>query len=315
MLYYHTPFLKSHAAALAIWCASTSICAADVPSVVTDIPPIHSLVAQVMQGLGTPSVLISGNASPHGYSMRPSQAVALASADLIFWVGPELTPWLETSVNVLANDASVTALLHTKGTKTLEFHVANETSENSSVDDHEEHDHNHDGHDPHAWLDPKNAILWLQIIADQLSQEDAENASSYQQNAQSAKNRIANLIPHLEEQLISASQKNIIVYHDAFQYFERFFGLKTVATIVLNDASQPSPARLTDAKAKLHENEVVCVFTEAQFNSGLVNVLIEGTNVKTAPLDPLGATLKLGPDLYNETLNKLADNISSCVSR
>ena len=219
MLYYHISLSKRVAAAFTIWCASTSACVADVPNVVTDIPPIHSLVAQVMQGLGTPSALVSGNASPHGHSMRPSQAAALASADLVFWVGPELTPWLETSLDVLANDAKVTAMLHTTGTKTLEFRVENEFSEDSTIEEHEEHDHLHEGLDPHAWLNPDNASLWLQVIADQLSQHDMENADIYQQNAEAAKNRIAILIPSLRERLKSASMENIIVYHDAFQYF------------------------------------------------------------------------------------------------
>ncbi len=315
MLYYHISLSKRVAAAFTIWCASTSACVADVPNVVTDIPPIHSLVAQVMQGLGTPSALVSGNASPHGHSMRPSQAAALASADLVFWVGPELTPWLETSLDVLANDAKVTAMLHTTGTKTLEFRVENKFSEDSTIEEHEEHDHLHEGLDPHAWLNPENASLWLQVIADQLSQHDMENADIYQQNAEAAKNRIAILIPNLKDRLKSASMENIIVYHDAFQYFEKFFDLKTVGTIVLNDASQPSPARLSQVQAKLQDAKVVCVFTEAQFNSGLVNVVIEGTNVKTATLDPLGAGVELGPDLFGEILSKLADEISSCVSR
>ncbi|MCO4823739.1 MAG: zinc ABC transporter substrate-binding protein [Amylibacter sp.] len=318
MLYYHTSPPRRFAAAFAIWCTSISACVADVPSVVTDIPPIHSLVAQVMQGLGTPSVLISGNTSPHGYSMRPSQAASLASADLVFLVGPELTPWLETSLGTLANDATVTALLHTKGTNTLEFRVPDEFTEDAETtehqDHHDDHDHGHEGLDPHAWLNPDNANLWLQVIADQLSQHDVENANIYQGNAQAAKNRIANLVPRLKAQLEIAGKENIIVYHDAFQYFEKFFDLKTVGTIVLNDASQPSPARLSEVKAKLHDEKVACVFTEAQFNSGLVDVVIEGTTVKTASLDPLGGALELGPELFGEILSDLADEISSCVA-
>lgn len=149
---------------------------ADVPKVAVDITPVHSLVARVMQGVGAPSLIVAPGASPHEYNLRPSEAQALQSADLVFWVGPDLTPWLENAIETLAGDASVVALMDADGTTELamrenalfEPHRHGEADHEGEHDadhamDHESHDHgdhadehadgheghDHDGHDGH----------------------------------------------------------------------------------------------------------------------------------------------------------------------
>lgn len=114
---------------------------ADVPSVAADITPVHSLVARVMEGVGVPNLIVQSGASPHGYSLRPSEAAALQEADLVFWVGEDLTPWMEDAVDTLATNASVTTLLEADGITLLDFR------EGALF---EAHDHDHDDHDDHG---------------------------------------------------------------------------------------------------------------------------------------------------------------------
>ena len=134
---------------------------ADVPNVAVDIAPVHSLVARVMEGVGEPNLIVQPGASPHEYSLRPSEAAALQDADLIFWIGENLTPWMKDAVGTLATNASVTTLLETDGTTLLDFregalfeaHDHDHGDEEHGHDDHgdEEHaegdEHGHDDHD------------------------------------------------------------------------------------------------------------------------------------------------------------------------
>lgn len=138
--------------------ASTAL--ADVPNVAVDIAPVHSLVTRVMDGVGMPSLIVQPGASPHEYSMRPSEAAALQDADLVFWMGEDLAPWMANALDTLSGDASVTALLDADGTTLLDFregalfeahshdHGSHEDHDGHSHDDHShDHDHSHDGHE------------------------------------------------------------------------------------------------------------------------------------------------------------------------
>ncbi len=135
---------------------------AEAPNVAADLAPVHSLVARVMQGVGQPSLIVAPGASPHEYSLRPSEAAALQDADLVFWVSPDLTPWLDSAIETLAGGATVTELLEVDGTTELPFREgalfevhAHANTEHADEDhgDHD-HDHAHDAkHDDHGHKD------------------------------------------------------------------------------------------------------------------------------------------------------------------
>ena len=147
---------------------------ADVPSVAVDIAPVHSLVARVMEGVGEPELVIPPGASPHEYNLKPSEARALQEAEIVFWLGEDLTPWLASAIETLSEGAAVTELLDGEGTVLFEFRES-ALFEGHEDDNHHEHGHEekqhshgdhaegaHDGHDhgehdPHAWLSPDNA--------------------------------------------------------------------------------------------------------------------------------------------------------------
>ena len=326
---------------------------AEVPAVVADIPPVHSLVAMVMGDLGTPDLLVQPGASPHGYSLRPSEARALDRARAVFWIGESLTPWLESAVGALAGDARLVELMDVEGTTRLGFrdgatfeahdhdhaghghddgqghagHDAHDHEEGhdedldedqAQKDDHDGHDHadhgqDHHGHDPHAWLDPQNATLWLDAIATELSGLDPENAAVYRANAEAGKQSLNALTTEITARLDPVRGGNFVVFHDAYQYFETRFDIPAAGSITLSDASDPSPARIEEIHAKVQDLGIACAFTEPQFNPDLVRTVFQGTEATTGVMDPLGADLSPGAELYPQLIRNLAESLVSCL--
>ena len=308
---------------------------ADVPQVATDIAPVHSLVARVMEGVGEPSLIVRPGASPHGYAMRPSEARAVQGADAIFWVGPELEPWLEDALASLAPDAETVELLDLPGTQRLEFRTGatfaphdNGHDHDHGGDDHDahahddedhqhahahDHDHAHDGLDPHAWLDPENGKAWLDAIAATLAELDAENADAYAANADAGKAEIDAAADEAREILAPLSDLRFVVFHDAYQYFETRFGLSAAGAIALSDASDPSPARIEEVRNTVLDLGVTCVLAEPQFNQGLVQTVAEGSEVSSGVIDPMGSLIETGPDFFPTLIRTVAEELAACA--
>ena len=312
------------------------------PRVATDVAPVQSLVTQVMAGVAEPELVIQRGASPHNYSLRPSEAATLENADVVFWVGDELTPWLTDALGNMAGDAETVALLHHEGTLRYDFrdrvlasaegadahdehdgHDEHDHGSHDEHDGHEEHDHDgHDGHDehdhagadPHAWLDPVNAQHWLGVIADTLARQDPANAERYQANAEAARDRIDGLISEVRGAVEPVHDQAFIVFHDAYQYFERRFDMNTVGAISLSDARDPGPAHIAEIQSIVAEQDVQCVFAEPQFNPALVETVLEGTEARTGVLDPLGSEIPADGDYYTTLIRQLGDRLATCLA-
>ncbi|MGE4660202.1 MAG: zinc ABC transporter substrate-binding protein [Arenicellales bacterium] len=294
---------------------------AEVPRVVADIAPIHSLVSMVMDGVGEPQLLIPQNASPHHYSMRPSEAKALQEADLAVYVGHDMTPWLEPLFETVATSADVLDLSEVDEVLLLSYREGPVFDEHEGHEDHEEegHDdhagHDHDGTDPHMWLDPVNATLWLDAIASKFGRIDPQNANRYIANAESGKERIAQATHRIEDYLVPVHNQEFLVFHDAFQYFEKRFGIAAVGSISLGDASKPSSRRLRELKHLFEERGINCVLSEPQFSSDLIDNVFGDHKLRFGVVDPVGLDLKLGPSLYPEVLENIALGIAQCVKQ
>ncbi|KGM86672.1 ABC-type Zn2+ transport system, periplasmic component/surface adhesin [Roseovarius mucosus DSM 17069] len=313
---------------------------AEAPRVATDIAPVHSLVARVMQGAGAPDVLVRPGASPHGYAMRPSEAAALEAADLVFWMGEGLTPWLEGAIDSLAGEAHVVALLGAADSRVLPFREGVEFAAHDHGDDHGETEHGHDAHaekeagheeahthdhdhghedahahdgaDPHAWLDPANAIVWLGLIAEELAEHDPANAALYAANAEAAATEIAALSAEIAAQLAPVQDRPFLVFHDAYQYFEAAFGVTAAGAIALSDAVAPGPARIAALREMAEARGVACVFSEPQFDPKLVETVF-GDVAAHGVLDPMGSQVAMGPSLYPQTLRDMAGAMVACL--
>ncbi len=298
---------------------------AQAPRVATDIAPVHALAAQVMAGVGTPDLLVMPKASPHSYALRPSQAQALQQADLVIWIGPQLTPWLAKPLTALAGDAGQLVLLAAEGTVVHDFRAGldlghgdhedhdHDTDGHQEHDDHDHEDHDHRGDvDPHAWLDPENGKVWLSLIAGKLAALDPDNAAVYRANADRARAELDVVSAEIAQILEPVRARPFVTFHDAYQYFETRFGLAFAGAVSLGDATDPSPARLTALAAVLREDNIRCAFSEPQFDDRLLLAATEQGDLQIGSLDPMGSQLQPGPDLYARLLRAMANSLASC---
>ncbi len=313
------------AAGLAAFLAMASVttsgqAATDDLNVVATIKPIHALVAQVMGDTGQPRLLVGGAASPHTYSLKPSDARALNAARVVFRVSEEIEPFTRKIVASLPTSVTVVTLAHAPGLKLLDKRRGDTfEAHDHGHDDHGKHEHGHTDHDAgpvrdgHVWLDPQNAIAMVGEIARALSEAAPEHAAVFEANAKTTIAGIDALAQEIEVALTPLKGKSFVVFHDAYQYFERRFGLMAAGAITVSPDVQPSAKRLSEIRGKIKMLGVACVFAEPQFKSKLVATVIEGTDAKAGTLDPEGAAVEPGSGAYAALLRNLANGLTSCL--
>ena len=321
--------------------AASSAFANDGLKVVTSIKPVYSLASALTEGTDTnTTLLVKGAASPHTYNMAPSEARALQQADVIFWIGPALEHFLEKPLTALGGNAEIVELEDAPGVETLApreggafeahdhdhgEHADHDEHDHEHADhdddDHDEHDHDHDEAehhhgevDPHMWLDPENAKAFAAEMTQALADADPANASTYEANLAKLDTKLDNLTTEIAGELAEANPKPYVVFHDAYHYYGHRFGVEAAGSITVNPEAPPSAARIREIQEKLTELGTACVFSEPQFPPKVINVVTEGTDTYVGTLDPLGADLKDGPDLYFELLNNLTDNLVACFN-
>lgn len=304
---------------------------ADAPNVVVSIKPIHSLVASIMQGVGEPALIVEGAASPHTYSLKPSNAAALQDADVVFWVGHGLEAFLEKPLEALGNGATIVELEDAPGLEKLPFreggafeahdheHEGAESDHDHGEADHhdsggEAHDHGHgEAFDTHLWLDPLNAKAMAVQIEKTLATADPSNAVTYEANLAALNANIDALNKEIVDTIAPVKDKPFVVFHDAYQYFERRYGVRVVGSITVSPETMPGAERISEIQQKVKSLGATCVFAEPQFEPKLVNVVIEGTQAKAGTLDPEAATLAEGSTLYFDLMRLIATSLKQCL--
>ena len=285
--------------------------AAEVPQVVVTLKPIHALVSGVMQGVGEPSLLLSGGESPHTYSLKPSQMKQLQQAQLIVWVGSAIESFLVKPLQTVSKEVRQLSLLEVQG---LHLHKARR----GGIWE-EEHEHHADAAtdkdhlDQHIWLDPRNAQLIVQAVSEQLQQLDPAHSSRYAENANRLNARLDALDKNLMQQLKPFRTVALMVFHDAYQYFEERYGLNVVGAISISPENRPSAKRLHQLRERIQTAQVRCVFSEPQFEPSLITPLIENTQVKRGVLDPNGMDLAVGSEAYFSLLMNLTNAVKTCA--
>jgi zinc transport system substrate-binding protein len=306
--------------------------------VTATIKPIHALVAQVMEGVGTPSLLVQGAASPHTYALKPSDARALNHADVFFRVSESVEPFTRKIVTALPKAVRTVTLADAPGVEelairtgeTFEAHDHDHEDGHDHDDGHDHaHEHDQDGHDHaaekhddhahetrdgHVWLDPENARKMVAEIARVLSEASPADAEKFKANAARADAALVALQAEIARDLEPLKGKPYVVFHDAYQYFERRFGLSAVGSITVSPEAQPSAKRLTEIRKKLTTLSASCVFAEPQFQAKLVAAVTEGTTARSGTLDPEGARVEPGPGAYDTLLRNLATGLKSCLA-
>jgi zinc transport system substrate-binding protein len=294
-----------------------------------------------MDGVGKPDLIVDGYASPHGFSMKPSHAKMLQNADLIFWVGEDLENFLEKPLASIAKKAEKIELINSHDLQVLKFRERNIFDEHDDhdhghkkkkkddhddhddhghkkkkKDDHDDHDdHGHEGHahgeyDPHIWLDPINAKAMLNEMAEHLIENDPKNEAKYKSNLANALKDIDQLIIDVMTDL--SSSVSSIVFHDAYQYFEERFNVNVLGAFTVNTDVMPGAEQLAEIREIIEHDKVACIFSEPQFNPDIIKAVAKDMKIKTGVLDPLGATLDPGKDLYFKLIRNMSASFKGC---
>ena len=324
--------------------------------VVVSIKPIHSLASYLMEGVGTPNLIVDGYASPHGFAMKPSHAKMLQEADLIFWVGEGLENFLEKPLKSIARKAEKIELLEIKALKKLKFREKNifdehddhghkedehddhgheedghKEDDHDNHDNHDDHGHEEDGHkeddhdnhddhghedhahgdyDPHIWLDPINAKTILNEMVEHLIENDEKNAPIYKKNLDKALRDIDKLISEVKSEL--NKDISFIVFHDAYQYFEERFNVTVLGAFTVNTDVMPGAEQLSEIREIIEHDKISCIFSEPQFNPDIIKTVAKDMEIKTGVLDPLGATIDSGKDLYFDLIRNMSKSFKGC---
>jgi zinc transport system substrate-binding protein len=310
--------------------------------VVASIKPIHSLASYLMDGIGKPDLIVDGYASPHGFAMKPSHAKMLQEADIIFWVGEDLENFLVKPLSSIAKKAEKIELMEIKGLEILKFRERNifddhdhdehgHDDHGKKEDDHDDHghddhgkkeddhdDHGHDDHeghahgefDPHIWLDPVNAKVILKEMAEHLIENDEKNSATYKKNLAKALKDIDKLIKDTKSELNKSVAS--IVFHDAYQYFEERFNVNILGAFTVNTDVMPGAEQLAEIREIIEHDKVACVFSEPQFNPDIIKAVAKDMDIKTGVVDPLGATLNPGKDLYFDLIRNMSASFKNC---
>ena len=311
--------------------------------VVASIKPIHSLASYLMDGIAKPDLIVDGYSSPHGFALKPSHAKMLQNADIIFWVGEDLENFLVKPLNSIAKKAEKIELMEIKGLEKLKFRERNifdgheghdehgHDEDGHKEDDHDEHGHDEDGHkeddhdehghdeheghahgeyDPHIWLDPENAKVILNEMVEHLIENDEKNASTYKKNLKKAQKDLDKLLKKVKSDLNKDFKS--IVFHDAYQYFEKRFDVNVLGAFTVNSDVMPGAEQLAEIREIIEHDKVSCIFSEPQFNPDIINAVAKDMDIQTGVLDPLGATLDPGEDLYFDLIKNMSKSFKGC---
>ncbi len=290
---------------------------AEPPKVVVSILPLHGLAAAVMEGVGRPYLLVAPGSSPHTFQLKPSEARELQDADIVVWVGEALETFLEKPLRTLPKRATVVEVAKLPGVETLPPREGGIWSEHGHDhgQKHGGHGDKHGGIDGHLWLDPMNGQAIVRALGEILAQRDPGNAERYRANAASEAARIGELHAELERRLQPVASRPFVVFHDAYQYFERRYRLAAAGSITVSPERQPSAKRLAALRRTIRDRGAVCVFAEPQFKAPVVASVVEGTGARTGVLDPVGAPpIEPGPEAYRTLLDRLARDLVGCLA-
>ena len=322
-------------------------------NVVVSIKPLHSLVQAVLGDTDTAYLLMPAANSPHHFYLRPSQVKALHNADVIFYLSDDFEIFLKATLASLPESVNAVAVVHTAQLDLLKPRSGGIWKESAASrqpspqrtkhDDHNGHDdhndhHDHNGHkdrddhndhddhnghhghahhaehDMHVWLDPVRAQAMATAIAAALAESFPEQRSVYQANAEQLKQQLQQLHQQLQTTLTAIVDKPYIVFHDAYQYFEKRYQLSALGSIEATPGDLPSPQRLRNIRARIMEAQAQCVFNEPQFADDMTaQTIVEGTKIKIGTMDPLGVGIEAGPRAYFQLMHRLAASLRNCL--
>ncbi|MFJ5363803.1 zinc ABC transporter substrate-binding protein ZnuA [Pectobacterium punjabense] len=317
-------WLKSVFVASALLASGMSINAASA-AVITSIRPLGFIASAIADGVTPTEVLLPDGASPHDYALRPSDVQRLQSADLVIWVGPEMEAFLGKPLAKIlpAKQIALSTLPGIKSALEKEAGHDHEDSHEQAHDEHEKgHEHSHDDGDDdhhhgeynmHIWLSPEMTKQAAIAIHAKLLELMPQNKDKLDANLLYFTDKIAQADEKIVKMLAPVQGRGYFVFHDAYGYFEKHYGLSPLGYFTVNPEIQPGAQRLHQIRTQLVEHKAVCVFAEPQFRPAVINAVAKGTDVRSGVLDPLGSNIALGRDSYADFLLQLSNQYVSCL--
>ncbi|MCT8655427.1 zinc ABC transporter substrate-binding protein ZnuA [Glaesserella parasuis] len=299
---------------------ATAVTNADV---LTTVKPLGFIANAITDGVTETKVLLPTSASPHDYSLKPSDVEQLQSAQLVVWIGEEMETFLEKSIEKLPKEKVLT-LEDVPAIKELVEHSGEEKEEHHEhkhghSHNHTHHAHSHDGHnhdeDWHIWLSPQASEHIAEQIAERLSQQLPEQKAKIAENLANFKTTLATKNSEIAKQLAPVKSKGYYTFHDAYGYFEDAYGLKSLGSFTINPTVAPGAKTLNAIKKSIAQKKAQCLFAEPQFTPKVIESLSKGTSAKVGQLDPLGAQIDLSKNAYPEFLQSLADQFGECLAQ
>jgi len=286
-------------------------------NVVASLKPVGFIAAAIADGVTPVEVLLPDGASEHDYSLRPSDAKRLKNADLVVWVGPEMEAFMAKSAAELPAQKNL-AMVNIDGVKPLlisggedeEEHAA----EKSEDQDADAHHHHHGEFNMHLWLSPEIARKTAVAIHGKLLELMPQDKAKLDANLQQFEVALADTDKRVSAQLAPVRNKGYFVFHDAYTYFEKHYGLSPAGHFTVNPEIQPGAQRLHQIRTQLVEQKAVCVFAEPQFRPAVIDAVSRGTQVRKGTLDPLGTDISLAKDSYVKFLSQLSSQYESCLN-
>lgn len=282
---------------------------ADV-QLLTSIKPLQLIAAAVQDGVGKPDVLLPPGATPHHYALRPSDIRRVGSADLFYWVGPELESFLP---RVLADRKGPSVAVKDLDGMQLRYFGEGEHAAHEAHEEEHDHDHRPGSLDAHLWLLPANAQVIAARMAADLTAIDPANGDKYAANLSAFDASIAALDKTLRRQLDPIKGAPYFVFHEGYDYFEHAYGLEHAGVFSALSEVQPGARHVAVMRKQLEQAGPTCVFTEPPLRPRLADTLIEGLPVKVLELDPMGNGLTVDANGYTTLLGNLGKNLSSCL--
>ncbi|CAI2017246.1 zinc ABC transporter substrate-binding protein ZnuA [Serratia sp. TSA_198.1] len=288
-------------------------------AVVTSIRPLGFIASAIADGVTSTEVLLPDGASPHDFALRPSDIQRLRAADLVVWVGPDMEAFLTKSLTPVSANRQL-AISELSGVKPLlmkgddDDHGDEHAGDAHNHADHGEDDgHHHGEYNMHVWLSPEVAKVTAIAIHDRLLELMPQNKDKLDANLRQFENLLTQTDKNVGNMLRPVQGKGYFVFHDAYGYFEKHFGLSPMGHFTVNPEIQPGAQRLHQIRTQLVEQKAVCVFAEPQFRPAVINAVAKGTKVRSGTLDPLGTGIALGKDSYGSFLTQLSNQYVSCL--
>lgn len=287
--------------------------------VVTSLKPIELLVKAIATDDVEITTLVQPGASPHNYSMKPSQRQALENADAIFWVGPELETFLTRLLGGSEFRDRTYSLMHGDDVPEIEAdngHDGHGHDEHAEQDDHGHDDHGHDhgdGEDPHIWLDPALALDMARDIHRVLARQNGADLSALDTNLNTFEQKLSKAESDIATRLKPVAGIDLFTYHDAFTRFVEHYGLTLKGILTLNPELSPGARHIAEVQQKLQKANQPCLLTEPQFNRQWWRSITEGLDITFSTWDPLATDVETSRDGYIAFQHGLADAVLKCL--